>query len=100
MDLMQVKPKIATIDVDNVGTFHVREITGADVAWVAEAKGSRTLARLLVATLCNEDGSFLYKRNDADKLDRELPFSVLSAVAEKAQVACGLPNDVDELEKN
>lgn len=118
--LEQIKRSFQDVDIPEVGTFRLRELSGTErdrfevgifreenVTVDGKAQTVRKVeplllrARLVALSLVGEDGKRLYADDEVEILSDSVPSSVLNKLFEAAQKLNGMANDAQaEAEKN
>ena len=91
------------IEVPDVGTISIRQLSAAEVEELAKFekankdKGLDHLAWIFIRTVCTETGEAMFVKEDTDRI-KQMPLALLKAVTEEAVKFSGI--DVDGSEKN
>lgn len=97
--ISRAKLKTRDIDIPDLGIVKVRELSAAQVsAYASEAKAGKEeidlLASLVIGSVVDESGKPIFSDTDQDrKVVRDMPLSILKAVAETAADLAGITAD-------
>ncbi len=110
--LESARRKTVDVEVDDVGTFTLREMSGTERdrfedGTFSEKDGKRTVntlylrARLVALCLVDENGSRMYQDAEVELLSDAVPSSVLNKIFDAAQKLNGLdPAAIEAAAKN
>lgn len=97
--LQRTKLKTKDIEIPDTGTVRVRELSAVQVSNYAKqhkagAEEIDLLVSLVIGSVIDESGNPLFKETEAERQEiRELPLSVLKAIADTATELAGITED-------
>lgn len=92
--------KVASVEVEQWGTVHLRALTLADLDKLKGLSEADAIVAGVLNGVCDQDGNRVFTEADREALLTGTPFGVLAAVAEAVGAHNGLTADKVTAAKN